>query len=136
MRQIGTARRALRHAGRFRRPRPWIWASTVILVNLGLAMLVMLTIDQRLTEIERRVEAATEVRTQWRAELASARSELGTGVTELRTELEQLRRVVSTDDGDLRSGLEALGGRLGRIENRVAILWSAPANRTQARISS
>ena len=108
----------------------------MILVNLGLAMLVMLTIDQRLTEIERRVEVATEVRTQWRTELASARSELGTGVTELRTELEELRRVVSTDDGDLRSGLEALGGRLGRIESRVAILWRAPANRTQARISS
>ena len=59
---IGTVRRALQHTTR--RPRRWAWGLVVmvVLVNLGLSMGVILTKDQRLAEVEHRLELAMQGR--------------------------------------------------------------------------
>ena len=134
---IETARKALRQATRTRRRWTWVWVLTVIGANLGLSVSIALMAEQRVTEIEQRlaerIELTVEAREAWRGELAAARSELGTEVAELRSELTALRQEVSTDDGDLRGGLDALGGRVSRIESMVTVLWRAPARGAQTR---
>ncbi len=136
MEHIETGRKALRFAGRprrRRRRRSWVWVLLVIFVNLGLSMSFVLMADQRLAEVEQRLELAMRGREAWRGELATARRELGTEMAELRSALTELRRAVSAD-GDLRSGLDTLGGRVDRIESMVTVLWRAPSTGTQARL--
>ena len=137
MEHIETARKALRFAGRPRRWRSWVWVLLVIFVNLGLSMSFVLMTDWRLAEVEQRIEVAMQGREAWleawRGELATARRELGTEVADLRSALTELRSAVSAD-GDLRSGLDTLGGRVDRIESMVTVLWRAPSNRTQVRL--
>ena len=109
----------------------------VILVNLGVGSIIVFMTESRLTEIEQRIEqrvtASTEERWQrWRGELTTARSGLGVEVAGLRSELMELRQAMNADDGDLRSRLDALGGRLQRMERMVTILWRTPSNEPQA----
>ena len=88
---IGTVRRALQDTTRRPRRGAWGWVLLVVLVNLGLWIGVILTKDQRIAEIERRLEVATQDPEEWRAELATVRSELGTEVADLRSMLTELR---------------------------------------------
>ena len=137
METIETARKALRQATRTRRRWTWVWVPMVIGVNLGLSASIALLADQRMAELEQRLverfEVTAQARTAWRGELAAARSELGMELAELRSELADLRQNVSADDGDLRGGLDALGGRVSRIESMVSVLWRAPEHGTQGR---
>ena len=143
VKKIVTARKALRQATRTRRRRPWVWGVMVIGANLGLSVSIVLSIvlmaEQRVAEIERRVEERIELQMEgrgaWRGELATARNELGTEVAELRSELTELRREVSANDGGLRGGLDALGGRVTRIESMVTILWRMPGSGAQASLN-
>ena len=67
--------------------------------------------------------------------MATVRRELGGEVAELRSGLTELRGEVSAEEDDLRSVLEdldALGGRVGRIESMVRVLWRSPANARHA----
>ena len=128
-------RKALRQATRTRRGRPWVWAILVILVNLGLWTSIVLVADQRLMELELRMEGKLQDEQTWRTELIAAQSELGSElgveVAELRSELTELRGEVSADEGDLRGALddlEALRRRVARIESMVAAMWRAPSN--------
>ena len=107
----------------------------VILVNLGLWTSIVLVADQRLMELELRMEGKLQDEQTWRTELITAQSELGSElgveVAELRSALTELRREVSADEGDLRGALddlEALRRRVARIESMVAAMWRAPSN--------
>ena len=99
-----------------------------VFANLGLSLGVILTKDQRLAEIEYRLEQANRGGDEWRAELATVRSELGTEVASLRGVLTELRGEVGVDSADLRRGLDALGERVGRIEVLVAMQWESYAD--------
>lgn len=136
--RIETARKALRRATRTRRQRrSWVWVLLlVLLVNLVVSMSFVLAADQRLAEIEQRIDLKIQDEGKWRGEVATAQSELVGEVVELRSGLTELRRVVDADEGDLRSVqevLDDLGGRVGRIESMVTILWSAPSNGARTR---
>ena len=103
----------------------------VVGVNLGLTVSIVLIAEQRIAEIEHRVVERMEVTmaagNSWQTELATARSELGEAVAVLRNELADLSREVSAaDDGALRGGLDALGGRVSRIESMIMVLWRTP----------
>ena len=142
--RIETARQVLRQATRIRRRRPWVWVllgALGLVVNLAVSMSFVLVADQRMTEIEQRIDLTLQDGEKWRGELTTAQSELGRElageVAELRSELTELRREVGADEGDLRSVqevMDVLGGRVGRIESMVASLWRAPGN--GARLSS
>ncbi len=122
---IGMVRRALRDTTR--RPRRWTWAWVLllVLVNLGLSLGVILTKDQRLAEIEHRLELATRDPDEWRAELATVRSELTAEVASLRAVLTELRGDLGGGNADLRRRLDALGARVDRIEGVVAMQWES-----------
>jgi hypothetical protein len=104
-------------------------------VNVGWLVSFVLMADQRWADVEHQIEDQIEERlggvAAWRGELAAARSELGVAVADLRSELTELRSEVSTDDGDLRSGLDALGRRVDRVESMMAVLWRAPSSAAQ-----
>lgn len=125
---IGTVRRALRDTTRRPRRWTWVWVLLLVLVNLGLSLGVILTKDQRLAEIEHRLELAMQDPVEWRDELAAVRSELGTEVANLRAVVTDLHREVGVGNADLRRGLDALGERVGRIEGRVAMQWESRAD--------
>lgn len=121
------------------RRRPWVWVllvALVLLVNWAVSISFVLLADQRMTEIEQRIGLALQNgEKKWKGELATAQGELGRElsgrVAELRSELTELRREVGADEGNLRSVQEvvdALGGRVGRIESMVASLWRVPGN--------
>ena len=128
LKHIGTLRRALQDTTR--RPRRWTWALVLLVVfaNLALSMGVILTKDERLAEIEHRLELAMRGRDEWRAELAAVRSELGTEVASLRGLLTELHGDVGMGNADLRRGLDALGKRVDRIEGMVAMQWESRAD--------
>lgn len=121
-------RRALR--GTTTRPRRWTWAWVLLLVfvNLGLSMGVILTKDQRLAEVEHRLELAMQGGDEWRAELAAVRSELGTEVANLRSVLTELSGELGVGNADLRRSMDALDDRIGRIEGMVAMQWESRAD--------
>lgn len=135
MEQIVAARRSLRRATRARGRRTWIWVWCVAGVNLGLLLSFVVIADQRLAAVEQRIELTTRGGDAWRGELATARSELDTEVAELRSDLAELRRKVGADDSDLNSGLDALRGRLGRIEALVSALWNTPTSVARSSLS-
>ena len=105
-----------------------MWVLLLVLANLGLSMAVILTKDQRLAEIEHRLELATRDPDEWRAELAAVRSELTAEVASLRGLLTALHGDVGIGNADLRRGLDALGKRVDRIEGMVAMQWESRAD--------
>ena len=126
---IGTLRRALQDTTRRPRRWTWVWVMMVVFVNLGLSLVgVILTKDERLAEIEHRLELAMRGRDEWRAELAAVRNELGTEVASLRGVLTELHGDVGIGNADLRRGLDALGKRVDRIEGMVAVQWESRAD--------
>lgn len=125
-------RRALRQATRTRRQRTWLWVLLVILGNLGMSASIALVADQRMAELEQRIEIQDGEK--WRGALATTRSELGGEVAELRSELTELRQAVGADEGDLRNVLDALERRVNRIEGTVSALWRMPSRGAQARL--
>ena len=124
---IGPARRALQPT---RRPWrwTWVWVLLVVFVNVGLTIGMVLTTDQRLIEIERRIELAMQGGDARQGELATAWSELGTEVVDLRGAVTELRAEAGVGDADLRYALDALKERVDRIEGRVAAQWQPRAN--------
>ena len=87
-------------------------------------MVMVLTTDRRLAEIEHRLDLMQQSRDGRRGELMTVRSELGTEVADLRGVLTELQGKVGEGDADLRSGLDTLGERVGRIE-RIAEQWES-----------
>ena len=100
----------------------------LVLANLGLSMAVILTKDERLAEIEHRLELATQGPDEWRAELATVRSELTAEVASLRGVLTELRGDLGGGNADLRRRLETLGARVEHIEGMVAVQWESRAD--------
>ncbi|MDE0027017.1 MAG: hypothetical protein OXP69_21605 [Spirochaetaceae bacterium] len=105
-----------------------MWVLLVVFANLGLSMGVILTKDERLAEVEQRLELAMLGPDEWRdeltavrSELAAVRGELGTEVANLRGVLTELHREVGVGNADLRRGLDALGERVDRIEGIAAL---------------
>ena len=121
-------RRALRDTTRRPRRWAWVWVLLLVFANLGLSVGVILTKDQRIAEIEHRLDLAMQGRDEWRAELAAVRSELGTEVADLRSVVTELHGAIGVGNGDLRRGLDALGERVGRIEGVVAMQWQSRAD--------
>ena len=100
----------------------------VVFANLGLSIGVLLTKDERLAEIEHRIELVNQGPGEWRDELAAVRGELETEVAHLRGDLTELHREVGAGNADLKRGLDALGERVERIEGTVALQWESRAD--------
>lgn len=104
----------------------WPWMVAAIIVHLALFTAIVLMAQERVAELERRIETLQE----WREELGEAAAGLHDTVTTLSGELAKLHREAEAE-ADLRDGLVRVKERVDRIEAMVSALWRAPTGRAQ-----